>query len=54
MDNLGTSQGSKISPLLFNIAMDPWIKNLERILGYKGDVFAWADDLIIVMEESML
>ena len=57
---VGTKQGCPLSPLLFNISIDPLLKKLEdmRDFGYKlckgakYAVQAYADDLILISKDN--
>ncbi|MGL5774892.1 MAG: RNA-directed DNA polymerase, partial [Aeromonas veronii] len=53
---VGVKQGDPMSPLLFNLAMDPLIHGLERlgkglsVSGTKVTTLAFADDLVLVSD----
>ena len=54
----GTKQGDPLSPLIFAMVINPLLKHWERkrngtkLLGGKHVVFAYADDMLIVTEDS--
>ena len=46
--NLGVRQGDPLSPILFNIVLDPVLKAMEEVEG--GTILAFADDICIIAE----
>lgn len=57
--NVGVKQGDPLSPLLFNLALDPLLRTLDKegcgfmVGGHRVTSFAFADDLVLVSDSWM-
>lgn len=47
--NIGVAQGSTISPALFNIYVEPLLRELSAIISNE-DIFAYADDVMFICD----